>query len=178
MMRRFLFVPALLLIVWVGTRAEDAAKEKLYVVSMEGGPDKIVIMSMNADGSGRTPIKTPDGVALDPVLSPDGKRLAFTLMDPKALRADIHVANADGSDAKKVTASEEKEIAFGVSWSPDGKRLAFTVMKNPEKGPPKELPLMVCDADGKNAKKVGQGMMPAWSPDGKHLLYTILDTTG
>jgi Tol biopolymer transport system component len=178
MMRRFLFVPALLLVAWVGTRADNAAKEKLYVTSMDGGFDKMAITAMNADGSGRTKIKTPEGIALDPMPSPDGKRIAFTLMDQKTMRAEIYVANADGSDAKKVTASEEKEIAFGASWSPDGKRLAYSQMKTPENGPPKDMPLMVCDADGKNAKKIGEGIMPVWSPDGKSILYTVLNFGG
>jgi Tol biopolymer transport system component len=37
---------------------------------------------------------------------------------------------------------------------------------------------MVCDADGKNAKKLGEGMMPAWSPNGKQILYTVLNFAG
>jgi Tol biopolymer transport system component len=96
------------------------------------------------------------------------------LMDPKTKRAEILVANADGSDAKKITVAEEKEIAFGASWSPDGQRLAYSVMKIPEDGPPSNIALMVGDADGKNAKKLSEGMIPAWSPDGKRILYTVL----
>jgi Tol biopolymer transport system component len=175
MLRRILSVSAFVLFAWAATRADDAANEKIYVTSMDGGFDKMSIVAMNADGSGRTTIKTGDGLALDPSLSPDGKRLSYTLLDLKAMRADIHVANADGSDAKKVSASEEKEIAFGASWSPDGKRLAYSLMKTPENGPPKEMPLMVCDADGKNVKRIGNGMLPAWSRDGKQILYTVID---
>jgi Tol biopolymer transport system component len=179
MLRRYFFVPAFVLVaVLAVARADDAAKERLFVVSMEGGPDKITIVSMNVDGSGRITIKTGEGMALDPALSPDGKRLAYTLMDLKTKRAEILVANADGSDAKKITAAEEKEIACGVSWSPDGKRLAYSVMKVPENGPPSNIALMVGDADGKNAKKFSEGMMPVWSPNGKRILYTVLTFAG
>jgi Tol biopolymer transport system component len=178
MLRHFVFVPALLFVAAALALADDAAKEKLYVTAMEGGFDNTSIVSMNADGSGRTTIKTPEGIVLDPVPSPDGKHLAFTLMDQKTMRADIHVANTDGSNARKVSAGEEKEIAFGASWSPDGKRLAYSVMKTPENGPPKEMPLMVCDEDGKNANKIGNGMLPAWSRDGQQILYTVLDFAG
>jgi Tol biopolymer transport system component len=160
------------------TRADDAAKEKLFVVSMEGGFEKMSIVLMNADGGDRKTIKTPEGIPLDPVPSRDGKWLAFTLMDPKTMRADIHVAKVDGSDARKISSAEEKEIAFGASWSPDGKRLAYSVMKSPDGGPPKNMPLLVCDSDGKNAKKIVEGILPSWSPDGKQILYTVLNLEG
>ena len=178
MLRHLVFVPALMLVLLASARADDAAKEKLFVVSMEGGIEKSSIVAMNADGTGRTTIKTPDGIALDPALSPDGKSLAFTILDPKAGRADIMVAKPDGSDPKKIISAEEKEIVFGVSGSPDGKRLAYSVMKQPEGGPPKNIPLMICAADGKNAKQVGDGLMPAWSHDGKSVLYTTLQKEG
>jgi Tol biopolymer transport system component len=170
-------IPALLVALAAipALRGDDPKADKLLVVSMEGGVDKSGIYSMNADGTGRTKIKTPEGVAVDPALASDGKRLAFTLMDQKSSRADIHVANADGSEAKKVTACEEKQIAFAPNWSPDGKRIAYSVMKMPEGGPPDNGAIFVIDADGKNSKQIGAGMLPTWSPDGKRILYTVLN---
>jgi dipeptidyl aminopeptidase/acylaminoacyl peptidase len=154
---------------------DDAKAEKLLIVSFEGGLDKSAIYSMNADGTGRTKIKTPEGLALDPALSPDGKRLAFTLADQKTSKADIHVANADGSEAQKVTENEAKQIAFAPNWSPDGKRIAYSVMTMPEGRPPENGTIIVVDADGKNPKKIGTGLLPSWSPDGKRILHTVLN---
>lgn len=154
---------------------DDAKPEKLLFVAMEGGPDKIALVSMNADGSGRTKIKTGEGIALDPALSPDGKHIAYTLVDPTTMKADIHVMSIDGSGDKKITEGKDKQIAFAPSWSPDGKRLAYSTMKSPEGGQPGNGAIIVIDADGKNLKKIGDGLLPTWSPDGKRILYTVLN---
>jgi Tol biopolymer transport system component len=57
-----------------------------------------------------------------PVWSPDGSRIAYSA-DPDG-NYDIHVMNADGSEAGAVTSftSDEKE----PSWYPDGNRIAYS----------------------------------------------------
>ena len=177
MTRLLRLIPALLLTIAAipALRGDDAKAEKLLIVSLDGGFDKAAIYSMNADGTGRVKIKTPEGFALDPALSPDGKRLAFTLVDQKTSKADIHIANADGSEAKKVTETEEKQIAFGPNWSPDGKRIAYCAMKMPEGRPPENGEILMIDADGKNSRKIGLGLLPSWSPDGKRILHTVVN---
>jgi Tol biopolymer transport system component len=154
--------------------ADDATSEKLLFVSFEGGPDKISVHSTNADGTGRTRIKTGEGIALDPALSPDGKQIVYSLLNEKAMKADLHVINADGSGDKLLTKVQDKEIAFGPNWSLDGKRLVYAVMRAPEGGPPGNGTIYVINADGQNAKKLGEGILPALSPDGKKILYTAL----
>ncbi len=160
--------------------AEDAKAEKIVFVSYatKEQPPKAVILRMNADGAGRTEITKGEAMDLDPVLSPDGKRIAFTRVDQKTMRADIHVMNVDGAGTKSITKVQEKQLAFAPSWSPDGKRIAYSVMAIPEGGPPGNGDLYVIDADGKNGSKVTAGWLPTWSPDGKKLLYTVLEGNG
>jgi Tol biopolymer transport system component len=160
--------------------AEDAKAEKIVFASYatKEQPPKAVILRMNADGTGRTEITKGEAMDLDPVLSPDGKRIAFTRVDHKTMRADIHVMNADGAEAKPITKIQDKQIAFGPSWSPDGKRIAYSVTAVPEGGPPGNGEIHIIDADGKNGSKVTEGWLPAWSPDGQKLLYTVLEKNG
>jgi TolB protein len=72
---------------------------------------------------------------------------------------DIYLANADGSDAARLTSGESP------AWSPDGQRIAFY----------RSEAIHVIDADGSNERRLHQGNLPAWSPDGTRIVFV---TTG
>jgi len=58
--------------------------------------------------------------------SPDGSRIAFLRGDPDAHASSVIVANADGSNQRKL-ATRTRPADFpllGVAWSPDGKTIA------------------------------------------------------
>ena len=57
----------------------------------------------------------------EPVWSPDGTRLAFTL--PTAYSTDVFIVNADGTGFRNL--SNTPNYNFWPSWSPDGTKLAF-----------------------------------------------------
>jgi TolB protein len=130
---------------------------------------------MSPDGSKRTVLTKGDAMELDPALSPNGKRVAFITFNKGDKSCDVWMMNSDGSDRKKLTEHKAGTIALGVSWSPDGKRLAYSTMEDIEKGPEGKTAIMVMDADGKNGKPVGSGLLPAWSPDGKKLLHAVMN---
>jgi TolB protein len=70
---------------------------------------------------------------LDPTWSPDAKRIAFFRVNITAKPVDgtaIFVANADGSDAQRVTPWKLK--AADISWSPDGELIVFRSEPNEE----------------------------------------------
>jgi len=61
----------------------------------------------------------------NPMISPDGRMVAFVMADPDPLKvgSGIYVMNRDGGDRRRIT--PEREIATFALWSPDGKRIAY-----------------------------------------------------
>jgi len=115
----------------------------------------------------------------------DGKRIAWSRTRGGRTEynwADIHVANADGSNAKQVT--NDAGRATSPTWSPDGKWIAFYALdeQSPWIGDPMVRPWVV-SADGGTSRCVTKaydhGVVllpppaatpgPAWSPDGATL---------
>ncbi len=57
----------------------------------------------------------------DPAWSPDGSQLAWTSL--RGMNTSLMIANADGSDERKLTDSNDSDMR--LAWSPDGTRIAF-----------------------------------------------------
>jgi hypothetical protein len=123
---------------------------------------------MNPDGSGRTPITTPQNPApllVDydwaPVWSPDGTRILFNRSvgcdwDDACESITIWTVNADGSNPSKLANIE----AYGrLAWSPDGKKILFSANGD----------LFTMEADGSNVTNITNTpdeseWMPSWQP--------------
>ncbi|HET9110576.1 MAG TPA: S9 family peptidase [Ktedonobacterales bacterium] len=140
----------------------------------------------------RKPI-TPEMMATlrtanDPALSPDGKRVAYTLSEwaPGQQRRRMSVWTVSATETKK-EAKEPKEPRvfaasdkndYGARWSPDGQWLAF-LSNREEEGGFHKAQLYVAPAQGGSARRLCA--MPngvsdlAWSPDGQRLAFTTLE---
>jgi Tol biopolymer transport system component len=115
--------------------------------------------------------------------SPDGRQMAYAVVDPPSGESRLMLANADGSSASKLAV--RKGIGTGafstVKWSPDGKRIATFITES--------------DSSGNNFKlaeievatgtlKLAQG--PSWRwisdftwlPDGSGFLVAAQEKTG
>ena len=98
----------------------------------------------------------------DAVPSPDGTRLAFTAMD------HLYVANADGSDPRRITREDDSEHM--PTWSPDGEWLAYASWSEVAGGH-----LYKARADGAGdpvrlSRQPGIFVTPAWAPDGQRIV--------
>ncbi len=116
----------------------------------------------------------------DPVLSPDGTKIAFVAYDD-AHNQQIFVINADGTGEKRLTTDVFKKwgLAWGkdkiayVSLGKDGLEKIFVM--NPDGTDNRQL-ILDNTRQGRSAEdKPPVWAAPSWSPDGRFLLYTSLD---
>ena len=180
--------------------AQGARTNGILFVSNRLDPQRFSIFAMDSDGSHVTrlthgPLPESEAVTssnnktvrrpvaphrnameLDPVWSPDGKNIAFTLAVPEKpgqesrMKMNLYVMNADGSDGKQLTYYTYGTEASSPAWSPDGKHIAFTLQsRNPDA--PGGINSVVCVTDLKVFWPVGPGMWPTWSHDGQTVLY-------
>src|SRR5262249_22897445 len=96
-----------------------------------------------------------------PCYSPDGKKIMWSDGDGDSL--EIHVADANGKNAKKLT--QLGGFNTFATWSADGKSIVFHHMPDYQDGP-----VYIMDADGGNRRELlknevlVKGARPAWRP--------------
>ncbi len=112
------------------------------------------------------------GPGHDPVLSPDGRRIAFTGEAPGGVT--VFVMDADGSQRRQVVKEANSWGAVFPDWSPDCKSLvyAFKVREG--------LELFTVVADGESFPRQlthlgGVSTPAAWSPDGSWISFRHTD---
>ena len=103
----------------------------------------------------------------NPQYSPDGTKIAFA--SSRSGNLEIWIAEADGSDAFKLTSTGAPVNGF-PRWSPDGKRIAF------HSRPRGLAQIFVVDATGRNLRELTPGGREAWGPswsrDGQWIYFT------
>lgn len=137
----------------------------------------VSLLAPAALGAETHPFSVHDMLAMDrisdPQVSPDGKRVAFTVRTTDLAgnkgRLDLWLATTDGKDVRRLTTHEAAD--YGARWAPDGRSLFFVstrggsgqVWRLPLSGgeavPVTDLPL---DADNLVV-----------APDGKHLAVSL-----
>jgi len=148
------------------------------------------VYSVTAGGTEPQSVLTGPTDDSQAVWSPDGTRIAFVRRDRNGpcVDSNIYVANADGSDPRRLTgdpadlqcdvpsAAPGTNVIAAVgesddepAWSPDGRHLAWrTTCDNGSTG------IGVMRADGSDQKCVGLGgysAEPQWAPDGSRIAF-------
>ncbi len=103
----------------------------------------------------------------DPRLSPDGRRVAFTIgdvdVDGNRVVTQVYVLSLPGGEVKQLTSGDRSATA--PRWSPDGKKIAYVT----------DSQIWMMDADGDNKKQITKistgAAAPVWSADGKWIAF-------
>ena len=89
-------------------------KSEIILIQLKSGGD---IMLINRDGSNLRQLTT----GIDPALSPDGGKIAFTRWD-NTQQGSVWTINRDGSEEKAIIGGSKQ--VKSPSWSPDSQRIA------------------------------------------------------
>jgi Tol biopolymer transport system component len=123
---------------------------------------------INADGSGREPLKIPaeDGVQ---DWSPDGAWVVTTSSRNAKIGWQLYLMRPDGTDQRQLT---EGGNPYYVRFSPDGRHLLYSDGPRPDR-----RGIWIVDFDGKNRRRVlatgNGGGSACWSPDGRRIAVSI-----
>ena len=141
---------------WVVYESRDAAMPTLWKVPIDGG----------------TAVQLVEKRSWQPVISPDGKLIAFIYQEEPNSVSRFAVIASDGSGPIKVLANAS--YTYHHRWSPDGNALTYAYLDDAgvidvwslpvNGGPPKRLTHF--DSSGINSL--------SWSPDGKQLAVVRL----
>jgi Tol biopolymer transport system component len=110
----------------------------------------------------------------EPVVSPDGRSIVFSLTepdyDPAKQSSDLWLVPADGSaPPRRLTFTRAPET--GVAWSPDGTRIAFVSKREGDD----VAQIYIMPMNGGEAQRFTNGTAapanPKWRPDGKAILF-------
>ena len=112
--------------------------------------------------------RTPNLLESDPVVSPDGHRIAFVGYSTVSGRQQVYVMRAEPRSPtnRPVRLTSGPRQGHSPDWSPDGQQIAFD----------RRGEIFIMDADGANKTRITRdpasgGGNPAFSPDGKQIAF-------
>jgi dipeptidyl aminopeptidase/acylaminoacyl peptidase len=90
-----------------------------------GGNDDIWVM--NANGTGQTPLTETSAPVQNvaPGWSPDGSKIAYSVLEGPVGERGLHVMNANGTSQTQLLDESAPIPSDVLSWSPDGTQIAY-----------------------------------------------------
>ena len=147
-----------------GTRITYLSPSGMYSVSVLGGERMLLLRQTLERGRG------------DGTVSPSGDRLAFVVHEEKS----IYIADADGTNAKKIATSPPRDVVHSLAWSPDGRFIAYvtgnpTFVYSDAIGNLAASTIWLVPTSGGASLPISDdthlNTSPAWTPDGSHVLF-------
>ena len=134
---------------------------------------------------GGSPRKVVDNISSPVGFSPDGKQIAFVRSESEPIGSALIIANADGTEERRVAARKGGPNRFGnfffggVAWSPDGKRIATIARGSDAAGRFQnviEVPVESGAEHVLTSQRWYQIHRLSWLADGSGLLMTAAET--
>ena len=126
------------------------------------------IWQINEDGSGLRQLTHETKGAVNPVISPDGRRLAFHVHDGQTTRVYVIDPARSWESERLVEIFSAARSVEPTSWSPDGSRIAG--YENGSSRPAGGI-CVIEIASKMLVPLVEFGAVPHWLPDGRGLLF-------
>ncbi|MFC1942916.1 hypothetical protein ACFLWU_06870 [Chloroflexota bacterium] len=163
-----IFIVAILLASGCIGQEQESEIGKIAFVSNRDGNKEIYVI--NTDGSGIRRLTNNNSYNdIFPVLSPDGKKIAFIFVSYLGT-SGLFLMNTDGGE--KVKSTDNLTDYGDLEWSPDGTKILFIGRQDK-----KADGIYTINADGSGLRKLtnggGSGWAPTWSPDGTKIAFTM-----
>jgi TolB protein len=142
-----------------------------------GSGGDLYALRLGADGGAAERVRltrTPNHLESDPVVSPDGTKIAFMGYRPASGRHQVYVMRAEPRSPtnRPQGLTSGPRQGYGPDWSPDGQQIAFSRHLPTADG---NAEIFVMDADGTNKRRLTRNPAydsdPAFSPDGKQIAF-------
>jgi len=144
----------------------------IYLTISKGADPDIYRINLDGDDLIRLTNGPKGTLNVEPAISPDGKKIAFS--SDRSGGPMVYIMDSDGKNVKRITFAGHYNSS--PSFSPDGKRLAFAGRDRDH------FDIFTVGVDGTDmkrltsAKKTNGGWAnnedPSFSPDGRHIAFT------
>ncbi|HJS75725.1 MAG TPA: LpqB family beta-propeller domain-containing protein [Vicinamibacteria bacterium] len=140
------------------TRRPSTGRDEIWSMDLDGNDERRILGGGNSDYR-------------DPAVSPDDRRLAYTIV--RDGRPHVMISDVDGANPQPLLAAESSQ----PSWSPDGRTLAVVSREGD-----RQRILLVSVAEGVprplSSAEAESQTEPDWSPDGARIAFTQGDGPG
>ena len=141
-----------------------------YVIYANGSETRTSLVEARPDTAGSFKY-LPINHAFDadePILSPDGSRIAYVSSRPKT--PQIYSSNLDGSDERAEAPAPPKGRVYHTSpdWSPDGSMIAYQQQNG-------DFQVWLVNRGNHSVRRLttkGENEDPTWAPDARHIALT------
>src|SRR4030095_11245226 len=157
-----------------GLPRDPAERAKAIAQILEANARQLTLFDRQGQSVG---VVGPRDLFQQPVLSPDGKRLAVTRADLDKETNDLWVIDVASARGTQITTSKMREGVNAPAWAPDSNQVAYVALRDgyfgvyrKGLGPQGQEELLL-----KNSAPV---TLTDWSQDGRYLTYFSTDLGG